>query len=1073
MSKLFRRFSLAGLCFACCSLFCQNTDKAAPLKRDYSQESYVIEKYSDKVTFESDGTFVRDVEGRVRVQSDAGVQHWGLLQFSYPSSNGNLDIEYVRVRKPDGTVILSPPENFQDMPAATTREAPLYSDVHDKHVAVKGLSAGDVLEYSTHIHLTKPLAPGQFWYAYNFSHDAIVLQDTLQIRGPKNTKLRTNSSKLKPAIAEDGNYLVYTWTSSNLETKAEDSKAEKMKNAVDHARGTLPWPDVEVSTFQSWQDVGAWYGGLQQDRVKPTPQIRAKAAELTKGMTDESAKIQAIYNFVSLQFRYIGVDFGIGRYQPHFAEEVLNNQFGDCKDKHTLMASLLEAVGIKVYPALISTERNVNPDVPSPGQFNHVITAVPQGNGYLWLDTTPEVAPFGALLTVLRDKLALVVPPDKPVAMVLTPAEPASRATQEFSMLAKLDDSGTLTGKVERTFSGGDVDTVLRAAFRSVPMPQWKDLVQQISYNAGFAGDVTDVVVSRPEDTASPVHMTYNYKRKDYPDWANRRITAPAPFMMLPDAGDDDSDKATAPIWLGPPQEVHLRTEVELPQGYSPQLPPSVNVSYDFGEFHSVYTANAGKLISDRRLVTKASEVPLGKLEDYKAFRKAVVEDRELYVLLSGAGAPKVSPMESLVASIRMLPDTTDPEAKRYEGIANGHAMQGVMTEAEAAMDKALAADPKFLRGWLMLSGFYLSSARYDMAISTLRKAVEADPKQKVSYKMLGLALMSDKKPAEAVPVWQQVTKLDPEDADAARNLGGALMALKKYPEAATAFEAAVKLDPEVAGAQASLGSAYLHTGTEEKASAAFKKALEIDSSSGMLNNVAYEMAEANRNLTQAHEYAQKAVQQAEEESQKVTLQGLKGEDLTPTVKLGAYWDTLGWVYYRMGNLEEAAKYVSAAWQLSQSAVVGDHLGQVYEHQQNKAMAAHLYAAALAADSSSEEIRARLKRLRGAPTDMEINSARQELSKARKVTLPRLTTGTESAEFFILFGPDGKVEDTKFMNGSDKLRSAGRALSTAQFHVFLPDKGPTRLLRRGTVYCSKLVGCNVFLLVPSNAPSVH
>ena len=65
------------------------------------------------------------------------------------------------------------------------------------------------------------------------------------------------------------------------------------------------------------------------------------------------------------EFRYIGIAFGVERYQPHFAAEVLANQYGDCKDKHTLLASLLNAAGIKAYPALISTERDIDAEMPS------------------------------------------------------------------------------------------------------------------------------------------------------------------------------------------------------------------------------------------------------------------------------------------------------------------------------------------------------------------------------------------------------------------------------------------------------------------------------------------------------------------------------------------------------------------------------------------------------------------------------------------------------------------------------------------------------------------------------------
>ena len=65
-----------------------------------------------------------------------------------------------------------------------------------------------------------------------------------------------------------------------------------------------------------------------------------------------------------------------GRYQPHSADDVLGNQYGDCKDKHTLFASLLQATGVTAYPALISSSRKLDADVPSPAQFDHVISVV-------------------------------------------------------------------------------------------------------------------------------------------------------------------------------------------------------------------------------------------------------------------------------------------------------------------------------------------------------------------------------------------------------------------------------------------------------------------------------------------------------------------------------------------------------------------------------------------------------------------------------------------------------------------------------------------------------------------------
>src|SRR5437870_13035056 len=103
-----------------------------------------------------------------------------------------------------------------------------------------------------------------------------------------------------------------------------------------------------------------------------------------------------------------------------------------------------------------------------------------------------------------------------------------------------------------------------------------------------------------------------------------------------------------------------------------------------------------------------------------------------------------------------------------------------------------------------------------------------------------------------------------------------------------------------------------------------------------MFNYIGYELADANKNLSMALEYAEKAVRQEEEASQNVKLSALQIEDLDHTSSIAAFWDTLGWAHFRKGDLDQAEKYLNAAWTLWQNGLVGDHLGQVYERQRRR-----------------------------------------------------------------------------------------------------------------------------------------
>lgn len=558
----------------------QPASAAVPAKSDYSQEAAVVEDMTTKLAFENSGNFTRQQTSRVRVLTDAGVKSWGIVSFPYQSATQSVEVDYVRVRKPDGSTIVTPSDNIQDLDSEITRAAPFYSDLREKHVAVKGLSKGDTLEYAAHWQTTKPLAPGQFWFQYSFDHEGIVLNERLEIKVPADRAIKVKGPKTQTVSTEAGSR-VYTWTYSQLQNAIDPG--EEQKKLVDAARGRRPAPDVQISTFQTWADVGQWYWGLQKDRIEPSPAVRAKAADLTKGLTDNDAKLRAIYSFVSTQYRYIGIAFGVGRYQPHAADDVLSNSYGDCKDKHTLLASLLQASGLTIYPALINSTFTLDEDVPSPGQFDHVIGYLPHDKNGVWLDTTPEVTRLGYLLPGLRDKKALLISGDGTAKLVPTPADPTVPSSQTFIIEGKLQDDGTLEAKVEDTIEGAN-EVYLRAAFRQVPQSQWKDLVQQISYQLGYSGTVSDVSASTPEAVDTPFHFAYSYHRKDYPDWSNHRFTVPGlPFGMPP-----IRDDAKYPVWLGPALETISKSKIELPKDYAPQLPENVNLKYDFAEYQAI-----------------------------------------------------------------------------------------------------------------------------------------------------------------------------------------------------------------------------------------------------------------------------------------------------------------------------------------------------------------------------------------------------------------------------------------------------------------------------------------------------
>jgi TonB family protein len=1038
--------------------------------QDFSKEGAVIEQTKTRVVFQSDGTYMYEQHVRARIQSDAGVRQYGVLPFPYQASVGRVEVQDVRVIKANGSVVATPLDSLQDVTSELYRDAPLYSDLREKHVAVKGLEPGDTLEYSVRWLLEKPLATGQFWTSYQFIKNMVVLDEQLEIGVPREREVKLKNQTIQPKMREENGRRIYLWKTSNLESvSVEEQRKAQGYNAV---RGLLPPPDVLISSFRSWEEVGRWYEGLQREKIQSTPEVKAKAEELTKGLSDDDAKVHAIYNYVSLRYRYVAISFGIGRYQPHAAEAILGNQYGDCKDKHTLLAALLNAVGIRAYPALINSQAAVDEDVPSPGQFNHVISVVAKGSALSWMDTTPEVTAIGQLIYPLRGKPALVIMPDK-VGFQTTPANSALASKHTATVTAKIDTDGTLRAHVETT-DRGDSELFMRYSFRRVSESQWKDLTKQISYGARLGGTIDDVRISSPEKTEEPFIMAYDYTLKDFAEDDKHRFVVPIPPLTIPEVKDEDLKRKT-PLWIGNTGEQQYESRIEFPKGWTATPPTPIDLKESFADFQGSSEVREGVLITKRRLMLKASAVTPDQLTSYKTFQKAISDHYNSYIFLSHATAEVTGPAaapaqgrarmaELLRQSLTELPASSNAEALQAEQDARKSMQTKAYTSAIAALKRSVSLDSTFSRAWIELGWMYAVSADKSSFLDALQKAVEADQKLVIPYKVLAFTYLDLGRRDDAIATWQKLQSIAPDDHDLASNLGGLYMAQKRYPEAVPLFESAAKASPSDAYAQLRLGMVRLRSHNTDQGLEALHKALEIDSGAEMLNDVAYEMAEADTSLLDALVYSQRSVKEVEEESQKVDLENLHKADLQLPLKISAHWDTLGWIYFRMGDLARAESYLNSAWQLSQDGVVGDHLGQVYEKEQKLPAALHMYNLALEANPRMEETPARMRNLAHVHLPKNRMSAGEELSRMRSLKLSRIIKEPASADFYVVLAV-GKIEKANFLRGSYLLHDAIESLKKAQFEEPVPPNSTALLLRKGILSCSSYTGCS-FVFYP-------
>lgn len=1022
---------------------------------------FSIDQMDTTLRFAADGTGDRTRTLRARIESDAAVRELGVLAFSYDADIERLEISYVRVRKADGSVVETPQSNIQEAASPAALSAPMYSDVRVKQIPVKALANGDSLEYQIRWVETKPTIPNQFWYEHDFTAEAEVREETLTIRVPSDKYVRLSSPTLAPQTREENGEKVYSWKTSH-KLSADKASAKGTKKKDDEA----PAHSVELTTFRNWEEVGKWYGDLARDKVAVTPEIQAKADELIKGLTSRESKERALYDFVSTKFRYISISFGEGRYQPHTAAEVLANLYGDCKDKHTLLASLLKAEGIEASAALIGSGLPFNAEVPSPAQFNHVITMIPSAAGDVWVDATPEVAPFGMLEKDLRGHEALVVPVSGAAKVVKTPAG-AVRNSEVVHFKGSLDGDGTLLGHFDYTLQG-DAELLLRAVFHETQPTRWTDLAQEMAANMGFAGTVSAVDIDNPQDTSKPFHFAWDYKREKYPDWANLQIIPPFPPMALQDPPADSSDD----IELGDAGELDFDATIKLPSGYAVEIPGAVHRTTPFAEFQASFEMTDAGLVARRKLATLKDKVTQSDRKAYMDFVTATNFDLERVITLAKTQAGIG------VTAAESNPQARDLIGQAFRSLVNEHNTNA----AREALRQAETLNPKQEGLWATWSMLYDYSKDEKNAIESIRKEIAIYPGEVQAYRALAAMEIRYHHPADAEAALKEMLTIVPDDDAGLEQLTTLLIADKSYDDALKRLDNVRRDWPGKASVETLRIHVLLSAGRKDEGVAAARGLSSDKPNAAQLNSVAYWLADAGAELKLADDYAGQSIAMLEDSLKSVHLDDLNGEKMQSVVSLAGAWDTEGWISFLTGDLPKAEKMVDAAWMLAQHGVVADHLSRIYEKEGKKDDAVRLAQLSLATSDKPAGASEHLQKLvppktvqmKATQTSLEktvtVTAAAAspgELSKLWTVMVPEFSRSKGSAEFFVLFSAKG-VEDVSFISGDEDLRGAKDAIAKAKFDEPFGDDGPEKIVRHAILSCSQYThpNCQMVLLQP-------
>jgi len=406
--------------------------------------------------------------------------------------------------------------------------------------------------------------------------------------------------------------------------------------------------------FAEWNDLGNWINQLLAGRLDASPELKQEIATLTADKPTQLQKMQAIAHFAQHDIRYVAIELGIGGWQPHPAPQVFSHLYGDCKDKATLMRSMLHEIGIESFHVVINSNRGVvTGQTPAHNfGFNHAIVAIKLPNGMddpsliavlqhpklgrlLYFDPTDEITPFGQIRGELQANYALLVTPTGGELLPLPMQPPAMNSIERTAKLT-LDPTGVLKGSVKEVRLGGRAASE-RWELRNVS----KDLdrvkpIEALLANSLSNFRITHASITNLTQTSLPFGFDYSFESENYAKSAGGLLLVRPRVLGNKAQGFlETKEPRKFPVEFdGPARDTDV-FEIAIPPGYAvDDTPPPVDEDFSFGSYHSKTEVSGGVIRYSRTFEVKELSVPVDRTDELKRFYRMINSDERNTVVL-------------------------------------------------------------------------------------------------------------------------------------------------------------------------------------------------------------------------------------------------------------------------------------------------------------------------------------------------------------------------------------------------------------------------------------------------------
>jgi len=317
-------------------------------------------------------------------QTGSGIQDAAEISVDFHPDYEGLMLHYVRLKR-DGKVVDRLRANqVRLIQHERDMDKHLYNGEVTAQFVLDDVRVGDVIDYAYSIKGRNPVFSGKYFNAYALGWQVPVDRVAIRIIASADRHLQSRSYNVDLPATErlDNGRRIYSW-------RLDGTKPLRGEDEIPDWYDPYPW--LQISEYQSWREVSDWADSLYADHDTLSGALRQKIRTwVSDNGADSDVAIQQALAFVQDNIRYFGVEMGVNSHMPSQPRDTFSRRYGDCKDKAVLLSAILNEMGYRAHPALVSMAHNraIAAWLPSPGDFDHVIVRADIKDRIYWIDAT-------------------------------------------------------------------------------------------------------------------------------------------------------------------------------------------------------------------------------------------------------------------------------------------------------------------------------------------------------------------------------------------------------------------------------------------------------------------------------------------------------------------------------------------------------------------------------------------------------------------------------------------------------------------------------------------------------------